>query len=68
MDDVEITAVREEHLLASYVRVRKPTGPKANGKCLWCEEPMANTEQRWCDAGCRDDYATAEKNAPHLIP
>jgi hypothetical protein len=68
MDDIDHANIRDEVLLAAQVSARKPTGPKPTGFCLWCEEPLADTTHRWCDASCRDDYELAAQNAPHLIP
>lgn len=68
MDDIDWANQRDETLLAALVKVRRPTGPKATGACLWCEDPLADPTQRWCDSDCRDDYEIASQNAPHLIP
>lgn len=35
---------------------RKPVGPVATGRCLFCDE-ITGDEQRWCDSACRDDWA-----------
>jgi len=32
-----------------------PNVPKANGRCLYCEEPV-EADARWCDVDCRDDW------------
>lgn len=45
---------------------RRPDGPAATGHCLNCDAHLA-PKQRWCDAGCRDDWEKsqrAEKMAP----
>lgn len=68
MDDIDLAHDREETLLAARIQLRKPIGPAPTGFCLWCEEPMADKTQRWCDADCRDDHELAKQNAPHLIP
>lgn len=33
----------------------KPEGPKANGKCHYCGEPVGEGV-RWCDADCKNDW------------
>lgn len=67
-DDADLAAAHNDVLMAALVKVRKPAGPAPTGHCLWCEEPLNDTVQRWCDADCRNDYELAEQNAPHLIP
>ncbi|MDR3088105.1 MAG: hypothetical protein LBU45_09210 [Azoarcus sp.] len=34
-------------------------GPKATGRCLWCDEPLEDG-RRWCDSDCRDDWERAK--------
>ena len=46
--------------LAHALRQRKPEGPKATGKCLWCDEATGK-DQRWCDAWCRDQWQAHHK-------
>lgn len=29
--------------------------PRSSGKCLWCEEPVAQG-RRWCNSECREDW------------
>ena len=45
------------HLIAAS---RKPEGPTATGRCLYCDEIVAD-DQRWCDTGCRDGWVREEK-------
>lgn len=56
MDDVDISAERAEkeapYLIAAS---RKPEGPVATGRCLYCDE-IVGDEQRWCDAEHRDAW------------
>lgn len=44
-----------ELFLQNSMQNRKPTGPAANGVCLYCEEPLQEG-QRWCNAECRNSY------------
>jgi len=41
---------------------RKPYTPSANGRCFWCRDLVA-PDLRYCDDGCRDDHANAERLA-----
>lgn len=34
---------------------RKPAGPVATGRCLYCDEQL-DDGQRWCGAHCRDEW------------
>lgn len=53
-DEADITADRDESEYAMrLVASRKPDGPKANGTCHWCHEPVVQL-LRYCDAECRD--------------
>ena len=54
-DEIDLAQERDAKMLESQIAVRKPEGPKANGKCHTCAEPVPTTH-RWCDATCRDDY------------
>lgn len=54
-DDVDLMQDREQIFLDQQLKVRKPEGPQATGKCLTCETPV-EAPRRWCDADCRDDY------------
>jgi hypothetical protein len=68
MDDIDLANKHAEMLIGIQVQARKPIGPLPTGACLWCEAPMQETNHRWCDKDCRDDYELAAQNAPHLIP
>lgn len=39
---------------------RKPTGPTATGRCLYCDE-IVSDDQRWCDGDCRDAWERVRK-------
>ena len=41
---------------------RAPEGPAPTGHCLNCEAHLM-PRQRWCDAGCRDDWEKAQRAA-----
>lgn len=67
MDDADMTADRAEkeapYLLAAS---RKPIGPVATGRCLFCDDIAPDDQpwcpgQRWCDSTCRDAW-TREAN------
>jgi hypothetical protein len=59
-DDLDTDSAGE--LQDLYLRIalgaQRPTGPRATGFCLSCEEELPG-ERRWCDATCRDDYERA---------
>ena len=61
MDDADLSQGRAEreapYLLAAS---RKPEGPTATGRCLYCDEIVAD-DRRWCDTGCRDGWVREEK-------
>ena len=54
-DEIDLAQERDAMLLDAQRAYRKPEGPKPNGKCYTCEEPVP-VPRRWCDAACRDDY------------
>ena len=48
-------AMREEHFRETALKHRKPNGPSATGRCLYCNAELSNN-RRWCDEWCRDDW------------
>ena len=38
------------------IQRKRTEGPKAEGYCLNCFEPIVDDFRRWCDAECRDDW------------
>lgn len=57
MDEVDRAQVEIEHaLLDRMAAVRGRMEAQAVGVCLNCGEPLRQGV-RWCDAGCRDDWA-----------
>lgn len=59
-DEVDRAQNEVDRSLAEAVRARKPAGPDATGYCHCCEMPVGDT-QRWCDAGCRDQWEALTK-------
>ena len=61
MDEADLSQERAEretpYLLAAS---RKPTGPTATGRCLYCDEILGDNH-RWCDGGCRDAWERMRK-------
>ena len=56
MDDADITAARAEREAPALIAAsRKPAGPIATGRCLYCDELVAD-DARWCDSVCRDGW------------
>jgi len=57
MDEVDRAQVEIEHaLLGRMAAAREYSTVAATGKCLNCGQPLSR-KMRWCDAGCRDDWA-----------
>lgn len=52
-DEIDRASHEVERSLAEAVRVRKPAGPPANGRCHYCGEILDDVN-RWCDAEHRD--------------
>ena len=46
---------REEMDREIALRARKPEGPEATGRCLWCGDETTQG-RRWCSAQCRDEW------------
>jgi len=54
-DDVDLTSERIERERDMLMKAsRKPDGPRANGFCHFCSEPVA-AALRFCSVECRDD-------------
>ena len=49
-DELDLAAEREEQERAAARTLRKPEGPAATGRCLYCDEALG--ERRWCDVEC----------------
>lgn len=54
-DDLDIASERAQLALDAAMTVRKPEGPAATGRCLYCGAPN-HAMLRWCDADCRDEW------------
>jgi len=54
-DNLDIASDREELARSFALAVKKPVGPLATGRCLYCDEILDDT-QRWCDSDCRDAW------------
>lgn len=55
-DIFDIASELEELRREKAIKFRKPEGPKATGKCLWCGETVEDG-RRWCTVDCRDMWA-----------
>lgn len=61
MDDADLTQERQEREHDALMRAsRKPAGPQPTGRCLWCDEPVAEGV-RWCCVDCRDEWQRGRK-------
>ena len=47
--------MREEQFLKVALTNRKPDGPTATGRCLYCNAELPDT-RRWCDKWCQEDW------------
>ena len=59
-DIADITADRAEAEAPYLLAVRKRVPPPADGRCLNCEAPVADSA-RFCDADCRGDWERAQE-------
>lgn len=48
-------SMREEQFLEAAPATRKPDGPVATGRCLYCNAELPDT-RRWCDKWCQEDW------------
>lgn len=49
-------SMREEQFLKVALATRKPNGPSATGRCLYCNAELPDT-RRWCDKWCQEDWS-----------
>jgi len=54
-DGTDAPAEHAEFFLQRAMLHRKPAGPKATGRCLYCDCPVAQG-LRWCSGDCREDH------------
>ena len=54
-DLADKAAAYQQQEIDAAVTHRKPVGPVAVGRCLWCDEPLSG-DRRWCDTECRDEW------------
>ena len=48
-------SMREEQFLKVALQKRKPDGPTATGRCLYCNAELSDT-RRFCDGWCAEDW------------
>lgn len=53
MDDSDRATAQEELTRAAELLIRKPEPKLESGHCSYCGE---ETQGRWCDAACRDEW------------
>ena len=57
--------MREEQFLKVALSTRKPDGPAATGRCLYCNAELSD-HRRWCDKWCQEDWVLEiEANKRH---
>jgi hypothetical protein len=54
MDEADIAQAHIEQEAALRLQQRRPIGPRANGRCHFCECVVVSG--LFCDSSCRDDY------------
>ena len=47
--------MREEQFLKVALATRKPDGPTATGRCLYCNAELSSV-RRFCDGWCAEDW------------
>lgn len=66
-DEIDRAQHEEERQLSLALAKRSAPGPAPTGRCLYCDELLGDVE-RWCGAGCRDDWQKERsallRNAP----
>ncbi len=53
MDQFDRATQLEELDRDEALKYRKPEGPQATGRCLYCAEPVEDG-RRWCGVECRN--------------
>lgn len=59
-DDIDRAQCEVDRMVNEAQRVRKPSGPVANGRCHYCGE-LLDDEARWCNAEHRDAWERLRK-------
>lgn len=54
-DDIDRASQEVERDLAEALRMRRPAGPAPTGRCLYCDEIVAD-RHRWCSVECREGW------------
>lgn len=62
MDDIDRAQNEVERTLAEALRRRSSPGPVATGRCLYCDELVADAH-RWCDTDCRGGWEREARRA-----
>jgi len=59
-DDIDRGCELEEMYRDAALAVRKPTGHRATGECLYCGDPVEQG-RRWCGPDCWDGWQRAQR-------
>ncbi len=54
-DEIDLAAEREEMDRRMALSTKRPVGPTATGRCLYCDEVVGD-HLRWCGPECRDQW------------
>ena len=55
MDEIDLAQERDYLAAQNAMRMKKPEGPTATGRCLYCDE-ILDDQRRWCDAEHREQW------------
>lgn len=55
MDEIDLAQERDYLAAQNAMRMKKPEGPAATGRCLYCDE-ILDDQRRWCDAEHREQW------------
>lgn len=65
MDLYDQATAREEQDRKLAIATRRPDGPSATGRCLFCGTRLRKSRRmpprRWCNAECRDDWQRTQR-------
>lgn len=54
-DEADRANEEADRRLSRILTKRLPPGPEATGRCLYCDEIVADTH-RWCSVECRESW------------
>jgi hypothetical protein len=61
MDIIDQANDVAEQMLRAQLTIRKPSSLLPAGACHYCDEPLKNMNQLFCDADCREDHENEDR-------